>query len=477
MSTLDLPMGDRKISELISSGISETSRELNKAIKAIPTVLPDKGETFLSNTLFKAKDFTAAIAGDSTGNATDEWIDLYFASIATSNPDLTVEIPHWNDTTQAYNAPVALQTGVPASTGIVYLDTFTRTGAELYGTTPDIGSPWGRDGSNATGDWTLDGTKLVRSSDATTGTMLADGAAQGDIKVSLDGAISTTNTGSQRLLRVFFNYLSSTNHLYAQLTVTSTGTTSISINKRINNTVTTVVTGGSGVLAANTASVPFTFSVQRVGLNVSMTVNGVSLNGTLLQSDLDAVSTATITGFAPGFLAGDWLDNFKMELLTAAPAKKLTLLNGSMSGSKLDYQQSRLTQLYPISTSIDVLFISSCHNYGANTAEQYLTALESFIKDYRAIHPESGIIISSQNPQKAPASQKAMHLVRNAALRAYAAKYRYGYLPVTEKFLAQTNGGVALIASDGIHPTPGASNSGSSLWRDVVKDYFIKLAA
>lgn len=436
----------------------------------LATLPADVGQNFKQKLLLKSGNITMGVAGDSTWNAIDEAIDLYMAKLATDYPWLAISIKHWNDATQAYDADAVISAGTADTGGLVFNDTFTRTAADLFGTTPDIGTAWGRDGANATGDWSIDGAKLVRTADATSGNMLANAISQGDQTVSLSGTISSTNTGVARNHRLYFHYASSTDHLFAQIAVSSTGVVSFSLVKRIGNIVTTVASGGGAGMASNTASIPYTLSVSKNGLNVSATLNSTTISGVLSSDDDLAVAGGTQAGFSGSVLQNDTIDNFQINIPNPAPAKKLTLYNASWPGSKLDYQQPRLASMFPV--DLDVLLINSGHNYGAASPDAYLDAMSDFIYSFRLLQPKSGIVIASQNPQKAPAQVK-LHLARQSVLKSYCKRFNYGYIPIIEAYKALGDGGDSLINStDGVHPTPGTPNTGSSLSRDTITTYF-----
>lgn len=433
----------------------------------------DKGEAFVNKLTMKTGDIAVGLAGDSTMNAMDEAADLYMVKLAADHPSLAVGIKHWNDTTQAYDAEVQVSTGIAETGGTVFHDTFSRTSADLYNSTPDIGEVWGRDGSNASGDWAVDGNKAVRTSDTVVGASIADGAVGGDMRVSFSGALTTVNnSGATRRFFIYLNYVDPANHVYASINIVdTTGVVSVQISKRIANVVTTLYSSASGALTANTSKVPYTLAFWRAGTALTFTLNGTNHTASITADDAIAINAGTKAGFtASAVTAGDWIDDFKMEIITAAPAKKLTFYNGSFSGSKLDYQEPRVAALFPV--PLDVLLINSGHNYGAQTPAQYQTALDSFITAFRAVQPTSGIVITSQNPQKAPASNQVGHLLRQASVRSYAAKRGLGYVPGMEAFKNLPDGGVTLIATDGVHPTGGTTGTGSSLWRDAIANYF-----
>jgi hypothetical protein len=443
------------------------------AASAAATAKADTGQAFLSKLTMRSGDIAVGVAADSTWNASDEAIDLYMTKLAADNPTLAVEIKHWNDTTQAYSAATVVSAGIAETGGTVFQDTFTRTAAEIYGTTPDIGEVWGRDGTNAMGDWSLNGTQAVRSADTTNGGILATGAA-GDTETTVDMNLSSLGTGTSRTFRLYFCYLNSTNHAFLQISIGTTGTVTWNITSRVNNVATAVATGTSNPFPANTTGSPVTLKGKLQGTTLSGSINGTTISGTLSSADAAVLASGVQAGVSGG-IAGDAMNSFQIVVLAPAPPKKLTLWNASMSGSTLLYQQTRFAPMFPV--PLDLLIINSGHNYGTNTPAQYEAAIDSFIAAFRAVQPAAGIVISSQNPQKAPASGRVSHLLRQATLKSYAARKGIGYIPGMEAFKALPDGGVTLIATDGVHPTPGASNSGSSLWRDAITNYFAALAS
>ncbi|MDE8648077.1 SGNH/GDSL hydrolase family protein [Rhodococcus qingshengii] len=434
-----------------------------------PILKPDIGTLAMSKYRLDM-DVNFGLAGDSTGNAADEWFDLLATALGADRSNMRVEIPHWNDTTQANSAATVVQAGTSGAAGIAFHDTFNRTAADLYGTTPDIGPVWGRDGANATGDWSLDGTDAVRTADATVGTLLAT-AAPGEMTTWASANVSTTQNGTARSMRLYSQMKDNSNSIYLALSVSAVGVPSFTISKRIGGTVTVLNTAATvPTVATDSASNELTLELSLSGTTVTGKVNSQAITGTLLPADLTALSGASMAGFAGSTGgAGDRIHEFKVTVGVPAAPPKATFYNASMPGSTLTYQQSRLAAMFP--TPLDVLFVSSCHNYGADTPAQYAAKLDEFIAAFRAVQPSAGIVICSQNPQKPPASGVTAHRSRVAHLRAYAARRGFGYVPVAEEWAKQANGGVSLILADGIHPTTGANGSGSALWRDAAKAY------
>lgn len=418
---------------------------------------------------------TLQIHGDSTGNETVEWVYQFAQLIGGLFPNIAIDYSTWNDTTQAYPAMTAIQAGVAPSPGIVFQDNFNRTASELYLSAPDIGPVWGRDGTNASGDWTIDGSKAVRTADTTAGNVLADGSTAGDIKLTVVGTISTVATGTAFTAQFTIKRLNSTNRIVLSITVSTTGTVTWGIVKVIGGTSTNIAsTVTLTALASNTASQSFTLNLQVVGLTVTATMGASTLTGTLLQADADALAAATTSAVSCSASTSMTMDSYTMELIAATVPQKLTIYNCSVPGSNLSYQQPIIPAITPVAP--DLAIISTGHNYSTNNAAAFATAIDSFLYDYLKLFPNTGVLITSQNPQKPPAANKILHYERQVSLRSYCAQRNIGYVPLFEKWNTQSGGGVSLVGPDGVHPTQGAS-SGSSFWADVVKTFLVNTVA
>ena len=443
------------------------------SLPAFPKVL-DKGE-YLMSKLLAGADATMCFCGDSTGNETTEWISLLASQLGALYPKMSIDYTLWNDGTQSYAAPTVIQTGTAPSPGIVFQDNFSRVAAELYQTTPDIGAVWGRDGTNASGDWTIDGSKAVRTADATGGFVLADGGVTGDLKVTIVGTISTVGTGTAYNTQIVLKRASTTNRLLLTIAVSTAGAVTWTLSKVIGGTNSTVAASVTlTALTANTANQSFTLVVQTSGLTFSATLGASTISGTLLQADVDALALATATGIAAGASTAMTMDSYTVEQIGATTPPKLTIYNCSVAGTTLSYQQPILQSITPVAPDLAVL--STGHNYAGATPSQFEAFLDSFLSDYTNRFPAAGILITSQNPQKAPAANKAPHFTRQVYLRSYCARRQIGFVPVFEKWNATSGGGVTMIDTDGVHPTKGAS-SGSEFWATQVKNFLQGLVA
>lgn len=438
-----------------------------------PAVRRDAGETLAAKLDTGVGDAVLAVLGDSTGNAPDEWAYLLVQALATAHPDMRVLYQLWDDTAQAYGAETELQAGSVPGTGVVFRDTFTRTG-DLYGSTPDLGPVWGGY-TNTPGDWSLDGANAVRTSDATGSEALADGGVPGDVEVRWQGQINTLSGGtSPRLNRTFVKYLDSSNHLFAQVAISQTnGTASFTLFKRIGGTASQI---GAAVTAAVTAEqdqAPIDVTVRVEGTAITATVNGTVITGSLTEQEAQTLGPSTRAGIVAGVVptgSATRMSIFEIEALGAATAAQtLRVFNGSMSGSRLTYQADRLALMLP--SAPDLVLISSCHNYGTTEPGTYVDEVETFVEQVLDLHPEAGVAVSSQNPQKAPAANPSGHHRRLAALRPVVLRHGWGYIAAFEAFRAQADKGDSMIAADGVHPVA----AGSQLWRDAALRYIDRL--
>lgn len=426
----------------------------------------DSGQLLMSKLINRSGDMVLQINGDSTGNASTEWVYQLAQKIGSTYPALAIDYRVWNTGSASYDL-TAIQAGTAPSPGTVFLDNFNRTAADLFNTTPDVGAVWGRDGSNAAGDWSINGTQAVRTADTTSGNMLADGGVAGDIDLKITGTMSTAATGSTYNSQFTIKRLNSTNRITLTISVTSTGLVTWLIQKVVGGVTTTIAPSETlTALSSNTAGQAFSLSFKIVGLNVTATLNGTSvLSGTILQADADALAASTITGIGGSASSSMVIDQYKVDLTAATAPQKLSIYNCSIPGSNLSTQQFALSTYNPVAP--DLMIISTGHNYGSNTPAQFETAIDSFLATHFALYPNAGVLITSQNPQKAPAANRISHYDRQVALKSYCVKRQIGYIPLFEKWCNEPNNGATLIETDGVHPTQGA-NSGSSFWANVV---------
>lgn len=454
-----------------------------KSLPYAPGTRFDQAEALAAKLDAKAGVCTLYVASDSTGVGTQRWARRVLLALAADNPDAQVRSIAWDDATQALLAPEVIQAGTNASSaGVKAADNFSRTG-DLRGSTSSgpNAAVWGGD-ANAAGDWTLTSGTIVRSSDATSGKLLLDSGSAGDRSVAFaSGTLSTVGQATASIFRVYTKYLDNSNLIYGYLNVSASGAATWGITRTIAGT-STAVSGAANPLTANTAGQAIAPTLTVSGLTVTFTLGNAgnsTVTMTLPQADADVLGAATIDGFSGG-PAGSGLMTlgpFSTTVTSAAgPAQTITLYNGAVTGTTLDYQASRLAAQCPVTP--DVVLINSCHNYGADTPATYLGKLDAFVALLGATWPPAGVVIMSQNPEKSPATGIAPHQLRLLAIRGWAAKRGVGYVPVLEAFRARADLGVNLVRSDGVHPTDNtdtadaasgtAASNGAQLWGRVV---------
>lgn len=229
------------------------------------------------------------------------------------------------------------------------------------------------------------------------------------------------------------------------------------------------MSGTQDAVPANDPDLTWTASITwDGGTGVSATINGITINGTLAPGDVAALTQAEpATGF--GFNAAVSMDDSKVTHTGTGPAMMINAYNASVSGSVTsgglyDVQHGAL----PVAP--DLVFISYSHNRGTDTPALFTGKIDALVTQIRALYPDAGLVLSSQNPKIYPGANRSEHLPRLVAVRGHARKRRYGYVAALERFLAQPSV-PALLNADGIHPVA----AGSVVWRDAALAYLNSL--
>lgn len=475
------PLVDASTGEFLSTAVNGAlSATIDAAVAAAPIGLLDRGEKVSGQLALKTGDLLVGVVGDSTGNlatgddGTDEWVGLLLATIGAEDDGLLVTVQTVAQTSPyAYGSTVTISDPAVPSVGI---DTFGRSGA-LEGSTGD-GRPWSLGVANGAGNWVCDGSAAARSNVATTGEVVLDIGAHSSVALDLDWTMihgGTPATTKDR--RILLAYKDSSNYLYLRVATATNNGLSWSLNKRIGGTASSIATGStSAISASSTPQTPVintSFNFQTGAF--AATLGSTTINATISGADLVALQGATKVGvYGSPTTEAETIDNFEWTV-TGLASRTLHVYNASISGSRLEVQEPIVSTLFP--EPLDLLLISSSHNYTTRTLDEYEEGLDSFLEAFRAHDPESGIAIMSQNPQTppSPSDRIAKQLERCAWLKHYARTRRIGYIPVTEAFLAEADWGTLIAAVDGIHPTGGEEvggvKTGSSVWRDAVRTY------
>ena len=411
-----------------------------------------------------------ALASDSTANDAGDWFRRWmnlFTPVLPASQHVEYQ-DAWDDGTSTYTTTVD-NAGLPSTGGTLIEDNFNRTETELAGSTASDGNVW----NGYAGKWYSDGTHA--RANAATGSIAVDAGAV-DASMTVDLQLVTTATGSDQ--RIDFNvggpYWLSGNRVYGYLSISSVGNVSAGIYKYIgSNTAITATVTATGIDndSATSQNATVTFGLADNVATMTILKDGgslVTLSGSILADDyasLTQFAGLTTPAVAPG-IAVDAVTIRTAEVPAAASG--LTVINGAMSGTTLAYQQARIADMYSAGT-IDALVIAGGHNYGTMTPADFVAALDNFIVAYKVVHPESLILICTENPQFSPSATIAEHAARQAAARNYAKVNGHDYLAAFEAFTAQADGGASLVESGGVHPTP----SGYLFWANLMQSAIV----
>ena len=428
---------------------------------------------------FRRGFYRLAIAGDSTVNDGNDPARKLLLRLAQLTDGFGLSERSW--AAGVYGAPVVVEpfVGAPSTGGTVLTDNFNRTAAELSGSTTSGGQVW----AGATGAWSANGS--VATANSSTGGLGFNTGAKA-MATTVDYKIITTNPSPAAQARVAIgctqaNFASGGSYVWAQIAVNTSGVPQISVWKRISGVNTQI--GATATITGLTTSsatpqdlkVKAEITIQAV--TVTLTVGGVDqvINATVTEGDTAILGT--FSGIAnPANGGGTFaLDQIGMVIPFTAgtTGDGLEVWNAAVGGTTLAHQQANMATMYPSGTHFDMILVTGGHNHGTQEPAAFLAVVDSFIEAFKTAHPETLIVISSQNPQFAPATSIVAHARRQEALRGYAMENGYEYLPVFEAFTAQPDGGASLVNSgDGIHPTVTTSGNittwcGNMLWAAV----------
>lgn len=461
--------------EVVSAAVAAATSGL-----ARPTV----GQEVAAGLDMEVGELVIGIAADSTGNDAFEWPRKLATHLASRYPNAGVGYALFNTTTQAQPTPTVVQASATENAGgpqVRLLDTFSRTATDLKGSTPDVGPVWAGS-TNAAGDWTLNGTHAVRTSDATVGGVSSDLGVAGDTTLTLTGiTMPTLGDTATRTFNVTLKSIDANNSLFLRISIAATtGVVTWNLFKMVGGTSTNLQTGPAAPLAANQAAVTFDLTLSLIGNVFRATIGASTVTHTLSTADLALFAPATVVTLSSsaGTLTGTTISSISATVdMPYVPGHRVTIYNGSVAGSTLEYQASRIALMYP--TAPDLVIVASGHNYDDDDAATYLASVDAFVAALRAVYPAVPVVLSSQNPSFADGglrtnAEVAAHRARSVALRLHAITKGYGYLPVYETFASKPGGGRAWVHADGIHMNydPSGPFDGGDLWASVAGAYF-----
>lgn len=402
------------------------------------------------------------LGGDSTGNGVSgvnaEWFELLGQGLASRYPNQTVKHYIWDDVTQNQGVPTTTQLGPLGERSVrgtkslitdatvvthiagdldlsakISLDDWTpaaqTTVVARFGGAPN--RAWRFYVSTSgflTLEWSADGTTLIsKNSGVSTG--LADGAAKW-VRATLD----VDNGASGNSVRF---YTSDDGVTWTQLgsTATTAGVTSI----------------------FNPTAQPWEICARGI--------TGDLTNGSVFEVRIrNGIDGPIVCQTMP-----DLWERRDDTSYTFSGSPVLSLINGSHSGAGLSYlnDATRLPKMHPNYGQTNIMF-SDSHNEQWRNGERFRLEYENWLNAVQTLRPLAGLIPTTQNPRKAPATFIEAHAQRQTIIRAIALRRNLGLIDASKSFGADES----LIDSDGIHPTRGPGSSGSQVWANAALTLF-----
>lgn len=426
---------------------------------------------------FAAGQVTVAVVSDSTANDPTDWIRLWMQKWGPTLPT-TVRRTYraWNNSTSAWGSETVDNAGAAPAPGVIVDDTFTRTG-EVIGSTPDTGPAWA---GSVAGAWTLDGTKAVNSAVGA----LSQNMLTRDSTVTLTLALTTTGTGTAQAFRVYVAAQSTGlgSGVWLSLNLSAAGALTATGYKTIAGGATTAITSTvtpAGVTTNSatpqTVTVEVGLAIQNATFKIIAGGQTTTLAGTVTEADYATFGTNSgWSGYKGATAYGFAVDRAQLKTPAAdnpvAPAT-LAVHNAAIAGANMaTFDAAKRAAMFG-ALDVDVLIFSMGHNQSTQKPAPFVDLVQSWLDAWQAEHPAAAVLVSSQNPQVAPASGIVAHRDRQAALRKWAKANGHDYVPAFEAFTAKPDGGASLIGSDGVHPTTPPSGTtgsyGSVLWADT----------
>lgn len=415
----------------------------------------------LKQSLAAGRTCALGISGDSTGNETGftaEWVSLFAQAIATRYPAYTVSHRIWDDTTQAFGAPILEQTGASGVRSVrvtktllvdaaavkhiagdidvrvkVALDDWTPTAQNtLVGRFGASGARAWRMYVNTNGflyfEWSADGTTLITKNSG-----VVVGAADGSVKW-VRATLDVDNGASGNEVKF---YTSDDGAVWTQLgsTVTTAGVTS---------------------LFEPTAQ-PWEFG----GYAISSFITVGQLHEVQIR---DGIAGPIVNPIMPDL----WQVRDDTSY-TFSGSPVLTIVNGSHPGANLGYlnDATRLPKLHPDYGQVSIMF-SDSHNENWGIGEAWRIKYEAWLNAVQTLRPLASLVLCTQNHRKSPALNIGAHVERQQIIRAVAARRGHGLIDAFKAF----NGDDTLVQSDGIHPTKGSGATGSQVWANAAITLF-----
>lgn len=465
-----------------ADGLYATSEDIASALGAIGGGTPaTQGfELLASKIAFGGMGRHAvACASDSTANDGNDWFRVLTRKYGNLLPPSVRRVSNaWRAATNDWQTIVDAEgQGGAAFDGVVLRDEFNRIAAELVGSTPNVGPAW----TGSAGVWSANGTHATANG---IGTLGVDAGAK-DATIKVEYTLVTSTPAASQTHRVFVAGASSANRVWFAIALNTSGGATFNLFKTIGNTSTSLnpMTGVFEEVGIDrnsptpqTVTVELSLAIQNVTVTVTGPGGSATRTGTITESDYAALTTTC--GIAPQSSGGTPQMTINRVEVTTAPRPASGALiefwNGAIGGAGTGtFNSAKRAQIWG-GKHIDVLVVGFGHNNGNQTGEDFATEIEVWVAAWMVDHPETqAIVVTSQNPQFAPAANPAAHAERQMAVRLLARRQGWDYIPAFEAFNALPDGGKTLIGADGVHPTTDpaspytADGYGGGFWADA----------
>lgn len=396
------------------------------------------------------------VLSDSTLNDPTDGAYRLAEALAKDWPGWTVQHRLFSDATQAYGAPVTIQTGtagarmLDCSTGTTTRRLDASVSAHLTGSIDvrlRVSLPtWrpavqvnfgGRSGAAGTRGWYcyLNPAGILGFAYSTDGTAVAVMAAGAAISPAVDSPVwlrwvFTPNDGAGNRVAKFYTSTDG-------LTWTQTGAT-----------VTTL-----GAVALFNPGLGFEVGGVAAGVgNAGLRVYEVEYR--------DGENGPSVVPALP-----DLWPPYNATAAQPVGAPVLTIVNASVAGATLAYHSAagRLAKTCHDYGQL-VALIGSSHNEGLGLGRSWVSQLDTFRSAVESALPGVPLIWTTQNPQTTAATWHREHAKRRLDLIGYARQKGAGLIDTAAAFTAAAGWADSLMA-DSVHPNA----IGADLWRDTVK--------
>lgn len=404
-------------------------------------------QAFLAKLRTGSSDALMGIQTDSTGDNVTAGVQIkwpyYFAQeLAVQELTHYIDFYYFNGTTFLYELKAILGR---VSTFATMVETFARADGPV-GTASSGGQSW------SANTYQISGGKAVPS---VTSDQLVPATSIATSSVLLKiGELGIPTAGTQR------TYFQSDAARTAYFMITLDATNFIVYLSTASNP-TQIYSKVHGLTGGTTA--PLT--VTKDGLNVYIEFPGIQFFYTMNAGDEAILTGRTVRLLSATAITGHSYKNISIGDATK-PARKLTIQNGAVSGSSMQYHRDNVATLIPVKP--DIIINSLGHNdtslAPAAFKSAYLTTIQTYLTQAGGSIP---IVATMQNPRTD--ANAAAHAANMATILPMCIAQGWDCIDAFDAFINSPNwAGGALLQPDGIHE----STLGAQLWASVAGSRF-----